>query len=284
MINLLSANFSRLKKNKIFWIGIGAMFIIGLLMTVTRYQDSLRNNNIQVSVDNIFFGYTVLIGAFCAVLCSLFIGTEYSDGTIRNKLVVGHNRSTIYLSNLIISTVAGLLTSLAFIITVSAVGIPLLGWFQADIKTVLLFFISSIMLIIAFTSIFTLISMSNQNKAIVAVICILSFFLLFFLAAYIDKRLTAPEFYNAYTFTDNAGNMVSESMPTPDYSMPNPDYLDGTLRDIYTFFYDFLPTGQAMQLSNMSATHLWQMPLYSLLITIAATLGGMLYFRKKDLK
>lgn len=282
MINLLSANFSRLKKNKIFWIGIGAMFVIGLLMTVNRYQDSLRYNNIEVSVDNIIFGYTLLIGAFCAVFCSLFIGTEYSDGTIRNKLVIGHNRSSIYLSNLIISTAAGLLTSLAFIITVSAVGIPLLGWFQADIKTVLLFFISSIMLIIAFASIFTLISMSNQNKAIAAVICIFGFFLLFFLATYINERLSAPEFYNSYIFTDTNGSMMSESMPN--YSMPNPDYLRGTTRDIYTFFYDFLPTGQAMQLSNMSATHLWQMPLYSLLITIATTLGGILYFRKKDLK
>lgn len=277
MINLLCANFARLKKDKIFVLGIASMFVIGLQITINQYQDSFKYTDVKTSLDHIFFGYTLLIGAFCAVFCSLFIGTEYSDNTIRNKLAVGHTRSAIYLSNLIVSTTAGLLMCLAFIATVSAIGIPLLGWFQADLKTILLYLLDSAMLTIAFTSIFTLISMSSQSKAITAVICILGCFLLFFLATYINARLTAPEFYNGYIFTDSAGNMTSESMA-------NPNYLRGTARDIYTFFYDFLPTGQAIQLSNMSAIHLWQMPLYSLLIIITATMAGILYFRKKDLK
>ncbi|MGY3662454.1 MAG: hypothetical protein ACXAHE_00930 [Roseburia sp. 1XD42-69] len=39
----------------------------------------------------------------------MFLGTDYSDGTIRNKLTVGHTRTNIYLANLIVTFAAGLL-------------------------------------------------------------------------------------------------------------------------------------------------------------------------------
>ena len=46
------------------------------------------------------------MGLVAAILTSMFIGSEYSDGTIRNKLVVGHSRMRIYLANLIVCSVA----------------------------------------------------------------------------------------------------------------------------------------------------------------------------------
>ena len=128
----------------------------------------------------------------------------------------------------------------------------------------------------AFCAIFTLISMNSSRKATTAVACILAVFLLFAAALYINMRLTEPEFYDAYSLSVD-GQLVGESVP-------NPAYLKGAARAAFTFVYDFLPTGQSLQYSGLSAVHLWQMPLYSLFICIACSVGGVFLFARKDLK
>ena len=47
-----------------------------------------------------------VVGILISIFYSLFLGTEYNDGTIRNKLIVGHKRETIYLASFITGTVA----------------------------------------------------------------------------------------------------------------------------------------------------------------------------------
>ena len=279
MIKLLSADFARLKKDKIFWISIIFMFCFGALIVLFQYKNLVQyGGEAEVSLNNVFFAHTILIGILVAVFCSLFIGTEYSDGTIRNKLVVGHTRTAIYFSNLIVSIVASLLMCVSFTVSVSVIGIPLLGFVKADSLVILLMMLGCIVMTIAFCSICTVVSMLNQNKAIVAVVTIIGVFALLIVAIVINSKLNAPEFYDGYTFTDSVGNTTTED------TIPNPEFLRGTKRAVYEFLYDFIPTGQAMQYKEMSAIHLWQMPLYSLIITIVSTFAGVFFFRKKDLK
>ncbi len=279
MIKLLSANFVRLKKDKVFWISMILMFCYGVIIALGQYKDSVQyGSEAEYNLDNIFFVHAILIGILVAVFCSLFIGTEYSDGTIRNKLVVGHKRTAIYFSNLIVSITASLLMCLSLTVSVSIIGIPLLGFMKADSLTILLTLLGCIVMTIAFCSICTVVSMLNQNKAIVAVVTIIGVFLLLIAAIVIKSKLDAPEFYDGYVFTDSAGITTSED------TIPNPDFLRGTKRAVYEFLYDFLPTGQAMQYIDMSAIHLWQMPLYSLTIAIISTFTGVFFFRKKDIK
>lgn len=276
MNKLLSANFSRLRKDKLFWIGMVFMFGFGILLVVNQYKQHIKFD-MEMVLDNAFFCYGIIIGILCAVFCSLFLGTEYSDGTIRNKLVVGHTRDSIYLSNLIVTTVASLLMCLSFIIAVSAFGIPIIGFLRTDLKAILMMLLGSILMVLAFCSIFTLISMLVQSKAIVAVISIIGVFILLLAASYIMTRLDAPEFYDGYVFTDSLGTSYTDQTP-------NPKFLEGTERTIYQFVLDFLPTGQGLQITSISALHLWQMPLYSLIITAFTTTVGVLFFRKKDIK
>lgn len=101
MSKLLSAGFIRLRKDKIFWIALIFMFGAGVFFPVMRYIDMQKSGYIN-NIDNGFFACALFIGVVMAVFCSLFIGTEYSDGTIRNKVVIGQKRTSIYLSNLII--------------------------------------------------------------------------------------------------------------------------------------------------------------------------------------
>lgn len=234
--------------------------------------------------DGYFFGFPLFTGIIAAVFVSLFVGTEYSDGTMRNKIVVGHTRSAIYLSNLVVNIVAAFITNLAFIVAVSAVGIPLFGPLTIGTQGVLLLLSISILMMIAFTAIFTLLGMLIQNRTIVAIVSILGVVLLFVAAITINQKLSEPEFYEFYSYevagepgevTDNTDGMEK---------MPNPNYLQPEQRRVYEFFYDFLPTGQSMQVSQRTAAHPWQMLLYSLAIIVVTTACGVFFFRRKDLK
>lgn len=97
--------------------------------------------------------------------------------------------------------------------------------------------VTVLMTAIVFSSIFTLISMLNNNKAVTAVICILTAFLFLIIGAQLHKMLSEPETNMALVMTDN-GQEYQE--------LPNPKFLDGGGRKTVQFFYDFLPGGQVV--------------------------------------
>ena len=276
MFRLLHANFSRLWRNKLFWLGMAAMLLFSVFIC-------LDNNSAQIKyeesypLESFFFSYTIFAGVFCAAFSSLYIGTEYSDGTMRNKVVIGHRRVYVYLSNLVISIAATLMTCGAFILAMLAVGIPCFGFFEESTVTVLIYFLSSLATVVAFCALFTMLSMLIPSRAVVAAFCLLCFFAMLFVAMHLNARLSEPEYYDSYLITEGTPHMSE----TP---MPNPAYVDGAKRTAYQFLLDFIPTGQAIQLSGMAAIHQWQMPLYSLCILLTTTGIGIWGFVKKDLK
>ena len=137
MSNLLYANFSRMVKNKLFLIGIGFMFFAGSFLCYQQYRQ-LVGYGTHVKLDSTFFQYTIMIGVISAIFCSLFVGVEYNDGTIRNKLIAGHKRTAIYLSNLIVNIVASFLMCFSYMLANVVVGIPLIGTLTIPATKVLL--------------------------------------------------------------------------------------------------------------------------------------------------
>lgn len=283
MTKLLRAGFSRLKNDKMFWIGNIFMIVIGIIIPLKSYFDA-RGSGYMPSFDSYFFGFALFTGVIAAVFISLFVGTEYSDGTMRNKIVVGHTRSAIYLSNFIVNITAAFITNLAFIITVSAVGIPLFGTLTISTKSVLLLLSASILMTVAFSAIFTLLAMLIQSRTIVAIVCILGVVAMFVISITINQRLSEPEFYESFTYTATGESDEVTDLAEGVEKMPNPNYLQPKQRVVYEFFYDLLPTGQSMQISQRATPHPWQMMLYSLCIILATTSSGVFFFRKKDLK
>lgn len=277
MRKLLAANFARLRKDGTFWTGIVLMFAGGIFLTVMAYFD-MKSSGYEYKLEERTFLYAVYSGIVSSVFCSLFLGTEYSDGTIRNKLMVGHSRGNIYLANLIVCSVASILMCLIYFVSATAVGTVLLGFFVADIRIVLGFVLCSLAMTAAYAGIYTLVAMLNQNKAIAAVICVLGSFILLFVGIYVNQRLEEPKTYPVYMYADETGEIRSEE------NEPNPTYLSGTKREVYEFLYDFLPSGQALQLTQMTAEHLWALALYDGILVVLTTGAGVLCFRRKDLK
>ncbi len=279
MNKLLFANLARLKKDTTFWTGMAFMFVVGIARPISTYYDKIRWNY-NFTFENSFFVYVVFMAILSSVFCSLFIGTEYSNGTIRNKLIVGHKRSDIYLSNLFLCLAASFFMCVSYLIPNFCIGFPLLGVFTIPLRLVLGIIGCIFILSIAFTSIFTMISMLSQSKSTAAVICILGVFMLMFTGIILNGRLSEPEFYNNNFFMTDEGVIQSGA------ASPNPAYVKGFKRDVYEFLMDFLPGGQVIQLSSDTEKNLplGKMSIYSILIAITAGIFGICFFHKKDIK
>lgn len=283
MSKLISANILRLKQNKLFWFFMIFMAALASFLAVIQYIEHVAHG-VVVTLNNVFFGYGLFIGILMAVFSSLYLGTEYSDGTIRNKLMIGHTRTEIYLANLITNIGVSVLLCLVFVLFATIIGTPLIGFVTLDTPMLLLLLFGTFLLAIAYASIFTLISMICSNKAAVAVISILLVVGFLLLASYIIQRLHAPEFYEAIFYEKTSAFSSLVVSGENDEQIPNPTYLRGTARIVYQFIYDFLPTGQSIQYLSLDILHPWQLPLYSVLITIATTISGIAIFQKKDIK
>ncbi|HKM33455.1 MAG TPA: ABC transporter permease subunit [Lachnospiraceae bacterium] len=269
MSKLLSAEFMRLLKAKIFWICFGFMAAFGIFIGLKVEKG--------VDFDQAFFIFPLVMGFVLAAFCSLFIGTEYSDGTLRNKLIVGHKRGVVYLTNLLVCFTAALSMTLVSLFTVCVLGVPRLGWFTEDTKVILLLLLISFLLLLSYTAVYTLVCMLISSKAIAAVGCLLGVMVLMVVAATVKSRLEEPKYYDFYTYTDSAGT-------TEEDTQPNPNYLSGTKREVYQAVLEILPTGQSLQISLWTVVNPLRMAGYSLIIIFVTTLAGILVFQRKDLK
>lgn len=279
MSKLLHANFLRLRKDKYFWIGNLVMGLYGVIHSVGQYGN-VKVYDMSVTFDSVFFASHIVIGLLIAAFCSLFVGTEYSDGTIRNKLMVGCNRRDIYLSNFITCAAAGVFMNFAYMFTACIAGIPLFGFFEMGWQEIVIYIVNGMLMVVAFAAIFTMLSMLNQNKALVAIISMMGIFALLFLSMYITMKLGEPEFTDAVSMSETVGDTVTQTIQR----IPNPMYPSPSQRSVYQFLFDFLPTSQGIQISSGAVTHPGTIGLYSIAIAAAANIIGVFCFSRKDLK
>ncbi len=274
MIKLLNAGFTRLRKNKLFWLL--TIFSIGLaiFMIYTQYSDMKRYGQV-IEVYQLFLNYSTMIGIVIAIFTSLFLGVEYSDGAIRNKISIGHKRTNIYLSNLIITIITSLLFYILFMIVIATVGIPLFGSITIPMLTLLKLIGCIFVTIIAYSSIFTFISMIISNKTISAVTSIMLAFGLMMGALICLRIIDTQEYIQSASMVN--GEMKFEEIK-------NPKYPSESKKKVYQTLLDINPAGQMFQLAGRSSPNLKVLPLYSLGIIVVFTGAGLVLFKKKELK
>lgn len=158
MINLLSAEFYKIRKSKAIYIGILVaaalvLLIYGSLAMIDKInQGEVANGTAGIIVfpnaeeaemvgapqsimqeigvigvlQQMFGGH--FVGIIAAVLVSIFVIREFSTGTIKNLVGKGHTRLTIFFAKMI-PTIALTLVFEALVAAVSiCMGIPFMGW------------------------------------------------------------------------------------------------------------------------------------------------------------
>lgn len=276
MRKLLSANSSRLFRDKTFWFCVGAMLIYAVIYMLNGVrQATISLAEYHYTLDDYYFHFALVIGMFCALFCSMFLGTEYSDGTIRNKLVVGHTRAGIYLANLAVTFLATLFVMAIWLLG-ALVGVPALGVWQIGIPYFLEYLLIAVLFVAAFSSVFTFISMLSSNKAVTVAVSIFLFLGLLILASMIYNGLQQPELSSSVQMTQG-GMQMGEPQP-------NPSYIGGAKRTFYEFMMDFLPTGQGILMWQLEIARPLRMILSSVLLTVLPTFCGIAVFARKNLK
>ncbi len=271
MIKLLKAGFFRLKKDIIFWLFV--FLTIGIAgFTLFRYT-----SNEEINLDKIANEFIMYIGLFIAIFVSIFVGKEHSQGIIRNKIIVGHSRISIFLANLIISIIASILCEIVYLVLVFLIGIPLFGQLQMTLSQFAMVLLNTVLVIISFCSIFNFISMICSEITVSTTICIILFITMyvvqasFSLPANTDKYIT-----NTYVDENGVSHIVSKEL--------DPNYPGDEKVKQARMIYLLIPQGQAMEIGSNDLEYLKQMPIYSITLICTINILGIYIFSKKELK
>ena len=125
MCNLISANMKRIWKTRTFQVSAVIVAGLALFQILMNYRDYAVYEGTPY-FDNALFAIAAVAVFPLAAFTSLYIGTEYSDGTLRNKIVVGHGRVAIYISNLITMLSVGWLFLLIWSVAYLVPGVKLM--------------------------------------------------------------------------------------------------------------------------------------------------------------
>lgn len=242
MRKLLSADLRRLWMDKTFWMTVILMACVeGLLCLLLSKQGPMP-------MDMILFLSLQGIGVFASVFFSLFLGTEYSDGTIRNKLIVGHKRSSIYLASFTTGIIAVTIIYFAGVLTGSVIGILSFAPPNHSIGQIALAGLVGWLACVSYIVIFSFIGMLSSSKARTSILCILTSFVLMLFGLLLFALL------------------------------------QGTPSATLQFLFDFSPFGQTAQTIPVDIASPWRLAAYALVLSSVLTGLGMYAFGRKDLK
>lgn len=277
MTRLLNAGFMRMLKSKVF--KVLTIFSIGfaLLLILLQYHEMVKYDR-TIDVSNLALLYATLISIVSSIFVSLFLGVEYSDGTIRNKISIGHSRINIYLSNLLLVIFAALYSYILYLIVIIAIGLPLFSVFSMSIQAFIFNLAIITLIIICECCIYTFIAMVISNKTIIAIVNIMTSFGLMMFALYCYSILNTPQYIDVAEITNQE---------TYDYEIVrelNPKYPSKEKRKVYQTLLDINPSGQTYQLVGGDSKNIKLFPLYTASVSIIFICTGLVLFRRKELK
>lgn len=258
MSDLLRADLIRLGRSASFHLLLIAM--LGLSAAFMAIQATAMDYTVPLS--RVIFLPMSMYGAAMAAFVSLFVGTDFSDGFIRNKLLVARNRNILVVSQILASCIACLIVYT--VVTVFTAGV---GRFffenNVDMSTLLRLYGIGIGMCLATGCLFCVITLLCGNKTRAIVWCMALAFGMLFLAMHTNGKLVQPEYKDGVL---------------------NAKYVGGVRRVVYGILHDLNPCGQAAQLSTWEVWHPVRAILSNLaVISVASTLGCIL-FEKKDIK
>ena len=281
MRKLLRADFARLKESKTFWIGILGMVLICAALLFDHWGFVRKYGEEAGPFEEVLFNYAPMIGFFCTMIVGMVLGADYNDGTIRNKLIVGHERLNIYLSHLIVSFAVGAALQIAFLVPALAIGLLLSNGFKLPLNIIIEMILFSFCTALAFASISAAIGMCVQNRTAAVIAGVAVILIMFVVAAMIGAQLDEPEMTYAGSFVITSEDGIIQE---PEL-VPNPRYLTGVKRTVYQWIDDILPMGQSIQIADGSpGDFMWRWPFTAAGVILLSSSIGYAIFKRKDIK
>lgn len=182
MRELLKFEYKRILQSKIIWYMLGFAFLcpvaaVVALTLVVKVIFDIDLADIDLSASNFKFFTWFVISYFyvrlplvIGLFSGLFIGRDYSDGFIRNKITAGHSRAQIYFSTLLTQLTVNVILAVTYILGgIIAIAV---SPFELNLNggEMLVRAFTLMLSLAVLTTIFTAIALNIKAKALVIVI------------------------------------------------------------------------------------------------------------------
>lgn len=246
MLNLLNETFTRVRKSVQVWVSLILLIAIGLVIIFVLNMGQSKMYNSFMLLPLQFMMYLVPYNGF-------FISRDYTNGTIRNKIVLGYSREKIYMTNWLLLSAVVIAEFLVFVVLMYSLGGAVLG-FSWDFEFVefVKIMVLALFNILAFSSVAVMLCMCFQGVSGT----VWSFFIYMIL--------------EVLTLIAQLATMKNEELN----------------EKIYKFMGKLLPPAQASYLLGIDevGSEDWKLIAYSIGVIVFTTGIGMLVFKKKNIK
>lgn len=284
MNKLLRANFSRLFKMKSFWLAMIIVIYYPIMSVLDSYSE-MKSTGYVCWFESSFWVMGALIAMMMAVLVHIFIGTEYSDKTIRNKMIVGHSKQNVYISNMLTMWATAGILSLTWIATYCAIGLFLLPMGNSFLKDFIIT-VEAFVAILLMTALLVLLAMFVSSKISAGVLSMLTCLILLAIGVWMKTALAQKQYIKAYKYVDNTVSTVEidgEDITEVswDEDIANPNYIpEGPQKEALRYAMNMSVGAQLLDVNdNHEIGFLWFIVFDNLMLLVITFAGAHIYKR-----
>ena len=273
MRNLLHANLCRLVRSRVFLFALLAELAYTALVALVCW-DHYATGTGRYTMESVLtagyglMGYLPVPTLIIAPMLSVYLGTDYSGNTLRNKLIVGHTHSAVYLADLLTCVLASVALDVLYLTLAGALCVyPVWGMsgvlLRVPVRQMLAWIAVALLARAAYVSLVKLLvtALGNKTAASIAALLLVAAAALVCASAFSEIQHIERGLAGEYPVENGEARLA-----------------------FWRMLVDTLPTGQYIQVSRLDTPHLWRMPLLSLAVMAAGTGIGLAVFRRKDLK
>ncbi len=248
MSKLFRASMRRYLKSPVLWMGLAASLIMGMAIG-------------SFAADHGYYEpmHFVAVIFIIASVISLNIGAEFSEGGFRNKIVGGHGKGSIYLTEMLLALI---ISSLLFFVHTAGFIAFNMRLFDKEPYPVMpspsmpCIFIGFFLAALGFACICILLCTCISHKAAAPIACLLVSFALIFVTYELESALGQPEFtYDMVSIRNEDGMIIGYEKSDP---RPNSKYIGGSEREILDKIYNAMPFSHVVKYTDILSIYLPQ--------------------------
>lgn len=272
MARIFGANMFRLRKSRLFWWSV----ILTALVTagsVLLSSLSIRGEISEYALESYALAGAPIAAIVCAAAVIMFLGTDHSEKTVRNKVIVGNKRGGIYAANVLTGIIIGCSVNGAWLVGGLA-GVPILGWWKMPPGEAAAYIAASMACSAAVSAAAALVGMMIQRRSGAVAVGLVSAFALLWCASGVYRGLCNNE-------REPVGDIVNGELMIE--LRDNPNYVGGAKRTAYELALHSNPLGVSIALSNCDLENPAASLAGAAFVTIFISSLGAAAFQRKDL-
>lgn len=277
MRKLYRAECHRMLRSKLFYILCFAILLISAVESYSCAGSALASveEGYALSTEDFFYILAPYCGVYYAAFIALFLGDEFANGTVRNKLIGGYGRTELYLSYFAVCFTACAALSGSWLLG-SLAGRFRFGPFACGLRANLAYGLAILACAAVWCALFCMVSTTGRNRAVVVVLSFALWFALILVGSALVDRLSCAEEIGGLAYINGQFTYLEPQ--------PNPLYVGGTARIVLSVIAYMLPGSVAILMNDWSLEKPLAAAALSFALALILLLIGMLRFKKKDLK